>query len=83
MLFAKCYSAEVGTVAYGATLKDGSLIRVCHVIVGLDIGGAETLLNRLIESNPASISETVVVSLTSLGAIGDALSSQGGIPPIL
>jgi glycosyltransferase involved in cell wall biosynthesis len=58
-------------------LKDGSLIRVCHVIVGLDIGGAETMLKRLIESNPASISETVVVSLTSLGAIGDALSSQG------
>ncbi len=35
------------------------------------------MLKRLIESNPASISETVVVSLTSLGAIGDALSSQG------
>ncbi|MDE3021998.1 MAG: glycosyltransferase [Pseudomonadota bacterium] len=50
---------------------------ICHIIVGLDVGGAETMLKRLIESNPSSISETVVVSLTSLGVIGESLRARG------
>src|SRR6267378_4478811 len=35
------------------------------------------MLRRLIESAPASIPETVVVSLTSLGVIGESLRAQG------
>lgn len=52
-------------------------MRILHIIAGLNVGGAEMMLKRLIESNPASIPETVVVSLTSLGVIGDALGAQG------
>lgn len=58
-------------------MRNGSVIRVCHVIVGLNVGGAESMLKRLIESDPASIPETVVVSLTSLGVIGDSLRARG------
>lgn len=52
-------------------------MRVLHIIVGLDVGGAESMLKRLVESAPASISETVVVSLTSLGVIGESLRTRG------
>jgi len=52
-------------------------LRVLHVIVGLDVGGAEAMLKRLIESAPASIPGAVVVSLTSLGVIGESLRGQG------
>jgi glycosyltransferase involved in cell wall biosynthesis len=52
-------------------------MRVMHIIIGLDVGGAETMLKRLVESDPASIPETVVVSLTSLGVIGESLRVRG------
>ena len=52
-------------------------MRILHIIVDLDVGGAETMLKRLIESNPASIPETVVVSLSSLGVIGESLRARG------
>lgn len=58
-------------------MSNGSVIRVCHVIVGLNVGGAESMLKRLIESDPASIPESVVVSLTSLGVIGESLRARG------
>lgn len=50
---------------------------VLHIIVGLDIGGAETMLKRLIESEPEGTPRPVVISLTSLGVIGEFLRSQG------
>jgi glycosyltransferase involved in cell wall biosynthesis len=46
------------------------------VIIGLDIGGAENMLKRLLVSDVGSPSNTVVVSLTTIGAIGAALSAQ-------
>ena len=49
--------------------------KILHVIADLDVGGAEAMLKRLIESNPATIHETVVVSLTSLGVIGESLQT--------
>jgi glycosyltransferase involved in cell wall biosynthesis len=52
-------------------------IKVFHIIVGLDVGGAESMLKRLIESDSVLISRSVVVSLTSPGVIGDALRAQG------
>jgi glycosyltransferase involved in cell wall biosynthesis len=52
-------------------------LRVLHVIVGLDVGGAENMLKRLIESDPDSILKVTVVSLTTLGSIGPMLRGQG------
>ncbi|MCX7155358.1 MAG: glycosyltransferase [Rhodocyclales bacterium] len=48
-----------------------------HIIVGLEAHGAELMLQRLIEADPAAISSTVVVSLTSLGVIGESLQAKG------
>lgn len=51
-------------------------MKVLHVIVGLDVGGAENMLKRLIESDVNSISKTAVVSLTTVGAIGEILRAK-------
>ncbi len=51
-------------------------MKVLHVIVDLNVGGAETMLRRLIDSDVDSISNTTVVSLTTLGAIGEVLCAQ-------
>ena len=48
-----------------------------HVIVGLNVGGAELMLKRLILQNTEGLNETVVVSLTSLGVIGESLRKNG------
>lgn len=50
---------------------------ILHIIVDLELGGAETMLKRLIESEPDAIPNTVVVSLTTLGVIGETLRAQG------
>jgi glycosyltransferase involved in cell wall biosynthesis len=52
-------------------------MRLLHIIVDLDVGGAESMLYRLIESKPGSIHETTVISLTTLGVIGKALRARG------
>jgi glycosyltransferase involved in cell wall biosynthesis len=52
-------------------------MRVLHIIVDLDVGGAELMLKRLIEACHSKNTEAVVVSLTSLGSIGVALRQQG------
>jgi glycosyltransferase involved in cell wall biosynthesis len=41
------------------------------------MGGAENMLKRLIETDSASIPNTVVVSLRDLGVIGESLQNQG------
>lgn len=51
-------------------------MKVLHVIVDLKIGGAELMLKRLIESDPANLTNTVVVSLISLGTIGQHLRDR-------
>lgn len=60
-----------------ASLKGAATCKVLHIIVGLNVGGAETMIERLIKSDSATISSTVVVSLTSLGVIGESLRDQG------
>lgn len=55
------------------------MIRVVHVIKSLELGGAETVLRRLIEGSDAGSFSWEVVSLTSIGPIGRELQS-GGIP---
>jgi glycosyltransferase involved in cell wall biosynthesis len=52
-------------------------MKILHIIVCLDVGGAEIALKRLIESDPTAIPDRVVVSLTSLGVIGKSLHNQG------
>lgn len=52
-------------------------MNVLHIIADLNVGGAENMLKRLIESDSATISGTVVVSLTSLGLIGESLRARG------
>ena len=52
-------------------------MRVVHIISSLATGGAEMMLKRLIESAPATFPRTVVVSLTALGPIGEALRAHG------
>ncbi|MDT8922059.1 glycosyltransferase [Pseudomonas taiwanensis] len=54
------------------------MLKVLHVIVGLNVGGAELMLKRLIESQkklPGYVHS--VISLTDPGVIGPQLISQG------
>lgn len=51
--------------------------KICHVIVDLDVGGAETMLKRLIDADPNAASTSVVISLTSLGVFGKSFRSRG------
>lgn len=53
-------------------------MRITHIIVGLDVGGAELMLKRLILSHSGK-SEYLhsVISLTGVGKIGSELQSNG------
>jgi glycosyltransferase involved in cell wall biosynthesis len=52
------------------------MLKVVHVIVGLESGGAENMLRRLVEAGRPALDSTVV-SLTTVGTLGEALRSQG------
>jgi glycosyltransferase involved in cell wall biosynthesis len=53
-------------------------VKILHVIIGLDAGGAEHVLRRLIESHRGSLEfQHSVVSLTDLGELGGALIAEG------
>lgn len=55
-------------------------IRITHVIVGLDVGGAERFLHRLIQSHAGNpLFEHRVISLTGKGVLGPRLE-EAGIP---
>ena len=54
-----------------------SKIRVLHVITGLNTGGAEMVLYRLIEGMDRSEFANSVISLTSIGPIGDQIRALG------
>jgi len=56
----------------------GKAVKVVHVIIGLNVGGAELMLKRLIESCREQPSiEHSVISLTDLGVLGEQLIDQG------
>jgi glycosyltransferase involved in cell wall biosynthesis len=55
-------------------------LKIVHVIVGLDNGGAELFLLRLVQSSCAA-NDYMIVSLTGLGANGEKFLSAG-IPVI-
>ena len=51
---------------------------IMHVIVGLNIGGAEMMLKRLIEyQHSGSKCRHFVISLTDLGKVGQLLKAKG------
>lgn len=53
-------------------------MKILHIIIGLNVGGAELMLKRLIESyKMKSGYEHSVVSLTDLGRIGSLLQESG------
>jgi glycosyltransferase involved in cell wall biosynthesis len=51
-------------------------LRVAYVIVGLDVGGAETMLERMVVALGPHV-QPLVISLTSLGTIGPRLRARG------
>ena len=53
------------------------LIKPLHIITSLSIGGAETMLLRLIKHKPDLVKSTIVISLTDNGEIGRILESMG------
>ena len=53
-------------------------MKIFHVIIDLDIGGAELALKRLVEADGNNqYNQHFVVSLTSLGKVGQQLQSTG------
>jgi glycosyltransferase involved in cell wall biosynthesis len=52
-------------------------MKILHIIVDLDVGGAETMLKRLLESDPEATNSSVVISLTSLGVFGAEFLARG------
>ena len=53
-------------------------MKVTHVIIGLNVGGAELMLKRLIESHLERPDiEHSIISLTDMGVLGEQLTMQG------
>lgn len=53
------------------------LTKPLHIITSLSVGGAETMLLRLIKHKPDLVKSTIVISLTDNGEIGRILESMG------
>jgi glycosyltransferase involved in cell wall biosynthesis len=52
-------------------------VRVAHLITGLDIGGAESMLARLVGALSPSMVENTVVSLTAGGPLAESIAAGG------
>ncbi|VXA95286.1 Group 1 glycosyl transferase [Burkholderia sp. 8Y] len=52
-------------------------MRILHIISGLGVGGAETLLYRLTQMSHATRAQHLVVSLSSVGIMGARLQALG------
>lgn len=52
------------------------MMKVVHVITGLETGGAELFLYRLLRRTPANV-ESEVVSLTTIHPVGDLIKNLG------
>lgn len=52
-------------------------IRVMHLITGLDLGGAETMLARLVVASDRDRFHLRVVSLTDIGPAGEMIAAHG------
>ena len=61
----------------GSTAGRGAPMRVCHVITGLERGGAETALVRLLGGLDRAEFAPTVLSLTDRGVLGGAVEEAG------
>ena len=52
-------------------------MRIAHIITGLDTGGTELFLERLTESMDSAGFESLVISLTGLGTVGQRMLFNG------
>jgi glycosyltransferase involved in cell wall biosynthesis len=52
-------------------------MKTCHVITSLDIGGAELVLSRLLQAQADNKEDILVVSLTTVGKLGEQLRGAG------
>lgn len=53
-------------------------MKIVHIIIGLNVGGAESMLQRLvIFGKKNSHTQHIIISLTDLGVIGSNLQKQG------
>ena len=58
--------------------RDDAVIRVLHIIIGLNVGGAELMLKRLVESHHGNPNyRHSVISLTTVGKVGSQLREMG------
>ena len=57
-------------------MKHGQ-IRLVHIITGLEAGGAETMLYKLLKDMNQTLFYNEVISLTGLGSIGRKLRGLG------
>ncbi len=53
------------------------MIRVCHIITGTDMGGAEMMLSKLTAQHDRSRFEVQVISLLPIGVIGERIAASG------
>ena len=58
-----------------ASSKHGKILKILHIITGLNPGGAENVLLRLILATPQH--EHTVMCLTNGGVVGEKLKSKG------
>jgi glycosyltransferase involved in cell wall biosynthesis len=54
-----------------------SRLRVCHVIGGTGVGGAQTMLQKLVERVDSTEFETRVISLSGCGTVGEEMQASG------
>lgn len=54
------------------------MVGILHIIIGLNVGGAEMVLMRLVKSHLGNLARrNVIVSLTDMGELGSQLKSLG------
>lgn len=60
-------------------MKSARPVVVLHVIVGLNVGGAEMMLKRLIEHHQQArfACQHIIISLTGLGTLGEEIQRRG------
>lgn len=52
-------------------------MRICHIIVGTNVGGAEQALRRLLQAEGAANQDRLVISLTTVGPVGREIRALG------
>jgi glycosyltransferase involved in cell wall biosynthesis len=54
-----------------------SIIKLAHIITGLNTGGAEMMLSKLIEGMKREVFSQEIISLTDIGPVGEKLAKMG------